>query len=139
MIRIIFRTHSTPYILGSSSSLSLAFDIENKNSGETAYLARIRFTLPESGVLFTKTPSNCKLDFTVANLNVMECDINGGMPLFKGTKTTIKVSIDTVRLEGKELVVKADVFSAGDELNNSDNSIEYIIPLKEFSNIEVIG
>lgn len=125
--------------MGSSSSLALSFDIENQNSGETAYLVGIRFTLPESGVLFTKTPSNCKLDFTIANLNVMECDVNGGMPLFRGNKTTIKVSIDTERLEGKELVVKADVFSAGDEVNNSDNSIEYTIPLKEFSNIEVIG
>lgn len=127
---------SLPYILGSTPSLVVAFDIGN--IGETAYLAQIRITLPE-GILFTKTPSNCKLDFTVPNLNVMECDLNGGMPIFRDTKTLIKISIDTTRLDGTELTVKAEVFSAGDERNEFDNTIESVIPLAEFSNIEIIG
>lgn len=115
----------------------MAYDIEN--SGETAYLAQIRITLPESGVLFTKTPSNCKLDEHAPNSNIMECDLNNGAPLFKGDKTTIKISIDTTKLDASELVIRANVFSTGDELNELDNVAEDIIPLKEFSNIEIIG
>lgn len=125
-----------PYILGSSASIAIAFNIEN--SGETAYLARIRVMLPETGVHFTKTPSNCKLDSSVTNLNAMECDIESGMPMFRDTNASIKIGIDTTRLEGKELIVKANVFSAGDELNDLDNRVESVILLKEFSNIEVI-
>lgn len=115
----------------------MAYDIQN--SGETAYLAQIRITLPDTGVLFTKTPSNCKLDEEAPNSNVMECDLNNATPLFRGDKTTIKISIDTTKLDGSELVVRAYVFSTGDELNELDNVNIISIPLKEFSNIEVIG
>lgn len=126
-----------PYVLGSTQSIVLAYDIQN--SGETAYLAQIRITLPDMNVLFTKTPSNCKLDETAPNSNVMECDLNNGTPLFKGDKTSIKISIDTTKLDGSELVIKAQVYSTGDELNELDNIAEDIIPLREFSNLEVIG
>lgn len=129
-------SNSLPYVLGSSQSIMMAYDIEN--FGETAYLAQIRITLPESNILFTKTPSNCKLDESAPNSNIMECDLNNGTPLFKGDKTSIKISIDTTKLDGSELVVKAHVFSTGDELNELDNVVEDNIPLKEFSNIEVI-
>ena len=122
--------------MGSSPSITVAFNIEN--TGETAYLARIRMTLPENGVHFTKTPSNCKLDLNATNLNVMECDIERGIPMFPNSNASIKIGIDTTRLDGKELIVKASVFSAGDELNELDNHVESVITLKEFSNIEVI-
>lgn len=124
---------SSLYILGSSPSITVAFNIEN--TGETAYLARIQIILP-IGVHFTKTPSNCKLDLSV--MHIMECDIESGSPMFPNTNATIKIGIDTTRLEGTELIVKANVFSAGDELNELDNHIESVISLKEFSNIEVI-
>lgn len=130
-------SNSLPYVLGSSPSLTMEYNIEN--SGETAYLAQIRISLPDINVLFTKTPSNCKLDETAPNSNIMECDLNNGTPLFKGDKTSIKISIDTTKLDGSELIVKAHVFSTGDELTESDNISEDIIPLREFSNIEVIG
>lgn len=104
-----------------------------------AYLAQIRITLPESGVLFTKTPSNCKLDVDAPNANIMECDLNNGSPLFKGDKTGIQIGIDTTKLDGTELVIRANVFSTGDELNELDNVVDDIIPLKEFSDIEIIG
>lgn len=130
-------TKRLPYVLGSSSSIIIAYNIEN--NGETAYLAQIRITLPDTEVLFTKTPSNCKLDEAAPNSNIMECDLNSGTPMFKGDKTSIKISIDTTKLDGNELIVKAKVFSTGDELNDFDNVAENVIPLKEFSNIEVIG
>lgn len=120
-----------PYVLGSSSSITIAYNIENRS--------QIRITLPDSEVLFTKTPSNCKLDETAPNSNIMECDLNSGTPMFKGDKTSIKISIDTTKLDGTELIVKAKVFSTGDELNEYDNVAENVIPLKEFSNIEIIG
>lgn len=132
-ILYFFNIYSLPYILGSSPSIIVAFKIEN--TGETAYLARIRIVLP-IGVHFTKTPSNCKLDLSV--MHIMECDIARGIPMFRNSNATIKIGIDTTRLEGKELIVKANVFSAGDEQNELDNHIESVIALKEFSNIEVI-
>lgn len=122
-----------PYILGSSPSISVAFNIEN--AGETAYLAGIRITIP-IGVHFTKTPSNCKLDLSV--MHIMECDIDSGSPMFPNSNATIKIGIDTTKLDGKELIVGARVFSAGDEQNELDNHVESVISLKEFSNIEVI-
>lgn len=106
------------------------------NTGETAYLARIRILLPELGVHFTKTPSNCRLD--LSKPNVMECEIDKGMPMYRNSSAPIRIGIDTTRLDGNELIVKANVFSAGDELNESDNSVENVIALKEFSNIEVL-
>lgn len=130
---MLYDIHSLPYILGSSSSITIVFNIEN--AGETAYLARIRITLP-TGVHFTKTPSNCKLDLSV--MRIMECDIDSGSPMFPNTNASIKIGIDTTRLDEKELIVKASVFSAGDELNELDNHVESVISLKEFSNIEVI-
>ncbi|XP_055326060.1 integrin alpha-PS3-like, partial [Sitodiplosis mosellana] len=128
---------SLPYILGSSSSLTMAYSIEN--SGETAYLAQIRIVLPEADVLFTKTPSNCKLDDTAPNSNVMECDLNNGFPLYTGNKTSIIISVDITKLDSSELVIRANVFSAGDEQNEVDNEDEKIIPLQKFSKIEILG
>lgn len=129
--------NSLPYILGSTSSLTVQYNIEN--GGETAYLAQIRIILPDSDVLFTKTPSNCKLDETAPNANIMECDLNNGIPIFKGDKTSIKISIDTTKLDDSELVIKANVFSTGDEQNELDNEDERIIPLQKFSNVEIFG
>lgn len=126
-----------PFILGSLSSLLIDYQITN--TGETAYLAQIRITLPDTNVAFTKTPSNCVLNDDSAESNIMICDINGGSPMFKGDTTSIRIRIDTTKLEGSELLVKANVFSTGDELNADDNTIENSIPLAEFSDIEISG
>lgn len=128
---------SFPYILGSSSSITINYNI--LNNGETAYLAQIKITLPDSVTVFTKIPSNCKLDELAVHSNVMQCDLNSGRPMFKGDKTSLKMSIDTTKLEGKNLVVKAYVYSTGDEFNESDNRVENTIPLGEFSEIEIFG
>lgn len=126
-----------PFILGSLSSLLIDYHITNK--GETAYLAQIRITLPETNVAFTKTPSNCVLTEDSAESNVMVCDVNGGSPMFKGDATSIRISVDTTKLDGNELLVKGNVFSTGDELNAEDNTVENVIPLAEFSDIEISG
>lgn len=123
--------------MGSSSSLTIVYEIEN--SGETAYLSQIRINLLGTNVLFTRTPSNCKFDETAPNSNVMECDLNNGIPLFRSNKTSIKISIDTTKLDGSELVVKANVFSTGDELNEIDNEDSNVIRLAKFSDLEIFG
>lgn len=71
-------------------------------------------------------------------MHIMECDIDSGSPMFPNSNATIKIGIDTTKLDGKELIVGARVFSAGDEQNELDNHVENVISLKEFSNIEVI-
>lgn len=121
--------------MGSSTSLTIEYAIEN--AGETAYLAQIRVTLPEQYVSFAKTPSNCQMDDDATN--IMVCTLNGNSPLFKDDKTSMKISIDTTKLDGTEFTVKANVFSTGDELNDTDNSVENVITLGEFSDVEVIG
>lgn len=126
-----------PYILGSSSSFAINYNIEN--NGETAYLAQIMITLPNSEIIFTKIPSNCKLDELNINFNTMECDLNDGRPMYRGEKTSLKIGIDTTKLDGEELVIKARVHSTGDELNEIDNKVEDIIELGEFSEVEVLG
>lgn len=126
-----------PYILGSTSSLLIDYNIVN--SGETAYLTQIEITLPESNVAFTKTPSNCKIVDDSPNANVMLCDMKSGSPMFNGDKDSLRISVDTTKLTGTELIVKARVSSTGDELNDADNSVENVIALGEFSEIEIIG
>lgn len=69
----------------------------------------------------------------------MLCDVNNRTPLSNGDKGTQVISIDTTKVDGINLVIKAEVFSTGDEYNNSDNNIENNIPLAEFSDVEVLG
>lgn len=126
-----------PYILGSSSSLAINYIIEN--SGETAYLAQIIITLPNGEIIFTKIPSNCKLNELNVNFNTMECDLNDGRPMYRGDKHLLKIGIDTTKLEGEKLVIEAQVHSTGDELNEIDNKVEDNIALGEFSEVEVLG
>lgn len=123
--------------MGSSSSLAIDYNIEN--SGETAYLAQIMITLPNSETIFTKIPSNCKLNELNVNFNTMECDLNDRRPMYRGEKISLKIGIDTTKLDGEDLVIKAQVHSTGDELNEIDNKVEDIIALGEFSEVEVLG
>lgn len=126
-----------PYVLGSTASIPIEYRVQN--IGETAYLARIEITLPETGVAFMKIPSNCKLNDTIATQNVMECDLNGGTPMFNGDRTSFQVNIDTTKLDGTELRITALVKSASDDSNESNNRIDDVIALKSFSEVEVFG
>lgn len=120
-----------PYILGSTKGITLEYKIEN--FGETAYLAQINITIFEL-VSFMKIPSSCKLD----NKQLL-CDINNNIPLYKGDLGFLKVSLDTTKLEGTQLLIKANVFSTGDESNENDNHANSVIPLAEFSDVEISG
>lgn len=96
-------------------------------------------TLPNSEIIFTKIPSNCKLDELNLNFNTMKCYLNDGRPMYRGVKTSLKIGVDTTKLDGEELVIKAQVHSTGDELNEIDNKVEDIIVLGVFSEVEVLG
>lgn len=124
---------SLPYILGSSNSLSLEYLIEN--TGETAYLTQIKITIFDD-ISFKKTPPSCS---TTQNNKELLCNVNSGSPLFKGDRGKLKIDLDTTKLELIEFTVKAYVFSTGDELNETDNYLEILIPLAEFSDIEASG
>lgn len=128
---------SLPYILGSSSSINIEYTIENAR--ETAYLAQILVTIPETIVSFMKIPSNCHLVDESTSTNRMLCDINNRTPLSNGDKVTQVISVDTTKMDGTNLVIKAEVLSTGDEYNDMDNKIENNIPLAEFSDVEILG
>lgn len=132
-----------PYILGSSSSINIEYAIENAR--ETAYLAQMLVIIPETIVTFLKTPPNCHLvdesttSDTNTNTNRMLCDVNNRTPLSNGDRVVQVISIDTTKLDGTALVIKAEVFSTGDEHNENDNKVENNIPLAEFSDVEILG
>lgn len=135
-----WRTHLTvlsllrlPYILGSSNSLSIEYQIHN--SGETAYLAQIRITIFD-GISFKKTPASCS---TQPNSKELLCNINNGSPLFNGEQGKLTIDLDTTKLELVDFIVKAYVFSTGDELNETDNYVDNVVELAEFSDIEALG
>lgn len=90
-------------------------------------------------VTFLKTPPNCRLVDEQTSTNKMLCDINHRVPLSNGNKAVQLISVDTSKLDGSNLVIRAEVFSTGDEYNNSDNKVENDIPLAEFSDIEILG
>lgn len=128
---------NVPYVLGSSSSMLVDYEI--LNSGETAYLTQLRITLPDANVGFTKIPSHCDIVDESPNDNVMLCTLNGASPLFNNEKSSMRISVDTSKLDGTELVIKAEAISTSDEQNDSDNLLETVIELQEFSDIEIFG
>lgn len=69
-----------PYILGSSRSLSLEYNVENK--GEAAYLTKISIKISKMAS-FMKIPSSCEL-----NENELLCILNNGLPLFSNKQVT---------------------------------------------------
>lgn len=124
---------SLPYILGSSNSLSIEYSVQN--FGETAYLAQIRITIFD-GITFKKTPASCTNQL---NTKELLCNVNNGSPLFKGDEGKLRIDLDTSKLELVDFIVKAYVFSTGDELNETDNFVDNVIPLAEFSEVEGLG
>lgn len=49
------------------------------------------------------------------------------------------VNLDTTKLKGKELHIKATVSSAGEEVNNLDNHVIDLVKLTQLSEIDVVG
>lgn len=76
-----FVDFSEPYILGSSRSVSLEYNVENK--GEAAYLTQISVKISEMAS-FMKIPSSCSLED-----KELICILNNGLPLFSNKQVRI--------------------------------------------------
>ncbi|KAH8348432.1 hypothetical protein KR084_007421, partial [Drosophila pseudotakahashii] len=122
---------SPTYILGSADTLQVNYEITN--SGETAYLPQFNVT-STSQLAFSQVPGNCKIAEAV-----MVCDLNSGLSLAKGDSDSVTVSFDVSQLSGQSLIIQAEVFSAGNEKNRTDNKETNVISLKEFADIDASG
>ncbi len=98
-------------------------------------MAQIRITIFD-GISFKKIPASCS---NQPNAKELLCNINNGSPLFRGDNGRLRIDLDTTKLELVDFTVKAFVFSTGDELNETDNYVDSVIPLAEFSEIEALG
>lgn len=59
--------------------------------------------------------------------------------MFNGEQGKLTIDLDTTKLELVDFIVKAYVFSTGDELNETDNYVDNVVELAEFSDIEALG
>lgn len=125
-----------PFLLGSAQSLSIDYDIWN--TGETAFLPQLIVRTSPEVLTFMKIPLSCSRP-TGGNVSELLCDLNNGNPLNSGDKTTFRIHLDTTRLVGSEFRVQAVAMSTGDEKNLDDNEVEDVVPLAEFSTIEMAG
>ncbi|XP_037824553.1 integrin alpha-PS3-like isoform X1 [Lucilia sericata] len=119
------------YILGSSRTLKVTYDVSN--TGETAYLPQINIT-SSNRLPFARYPSNCKV-----HESVMLCDLNRGQAMVKGAKDSVTVIYDVSSLTGTAMILTAEVFSTGKELNPGNNIVKDVITLGEFTEIEAVG
>lgn len=126
---------SSPYIIGSTRTASLQYDVIN--TGENAFLPQLNVTLP-SLITLAKLPSHCKLTNLNDGLNLL-CDLNNGLALKTYALTKMILVLDMSRLEGKSFSINAEVFSTSEETNKEDNALETTVELQEFSEIEVVG
>ncbi|XP_054738538.1 integrin alpha-PS3-like isoform X1 [Anastrepha obliqua] len=120
------------YILGSSRTLSVTYDITN--NGETAYLPQISIT-SSNRMPFAKIPGNCRIKDT----DYLECDLNNGVAMARGAKDSFTVIFDVASISGKAMVLTAKVFSTGKEANEANNKVTDVITLGEFTEIDIVG
>ncbi|CAD7092606.1 unnamed protein product [Hermetia illucens] len=122
----------SPFILGSKDNIIVKYII--RNEGENAYLPQINIT-SSNNMPFTRIPSACSL-LRVATL---QCNLNDYRPLGNMQTASIEISFDSSNLQGTKAVIRAQVFSVGNESNPIDNVVEDVILFTEFSQVEVSG
>ncbi|XP_014099156.1 integrin alpha-PS3 isoform X2 [Bactrocera oleae] len=121
------------YILGSSRTLSVTYDITNH--GETAYLPQISLT-SSNHMPFAKIPGTCRPKET----DYLECDLKSNdVSMAKGATTSFTVTFDVSSITGKAMILTAKVFSTGKEANEANNVATDVITLGEFTEIDVVG
>lgn len=96
----------------------------------------MNISIPDS-VSYMKIPSNCRL-YPDSSYDLL-CNLNNGSPLFNGKAVHFRLNLDARKLSGTTLMVKANVFSTGDEQNDADNLAYDSIVLAEFSDVEISG
>ncbi|XP_034476583.1 integrin alpha-PS3 isoform X2 [Drosophila innubila] len=130
-LKLTAKDLSSSFVLGSAKVLRVTYEVSNQ--GESAYLPQLNVTSSHR-LNFAQTPGNCKVSEAV-----MICDLNNGRPLGKGDKDSITISFDVSSLTGRALNISAEVFSTGSEKNPSDNKLESLIALKEYTEIDASG
>ncbi|XP_059622355.1 integrin alpha-PS3-like [Phlebotomus argentipes] len=119
-----------PYILGSTETFRVQYEVVNH--GETAYIPKISVEKSPS-LNFMQVLPQCHLDE-----DIMTCDLSSE-PLLRGQSRSIAFRLDPSNLEGTEVFITANVSSTGDEETPEDNTIEFMIPIQEFSDVEIVG
>lgn len=102
--------------------------------GETAFLPQFTVELPKP-VTFREIPSSCK----IKDLRRVDCFLQSGQAMDNNTKTELYFTIDTIKINPGQLIVRANVSSTSDDANYVDNRDELIIECIEFSEIEITG
>ncbi|XP_011178712.1 integrin alpha-PS3 isoform X2 [Zeugodacus cucurbitae] len=121
------------YILGSSRTLSVTYDVTNH--GETAYLPQISFT-SSNHMPFAKIPGTCRSKEN----NYLECDLKSNdVAMTKGATTSFTVTFDVAGISGKAMILTAKVFSTGKEANEDNNVATDVITLGEYTEIDIVG
>ncbi|XP_016972356.1 integrin alpha-PS3-like [Drosophila rhopaloa] len=133
-LRLRSKNVSLSFILGSSDTIRLSYEITN--NGETAYLPQFNVTSTPR-LAFAQLPGNCRVgDY---DDQVMVCDLNRGGPLAKGDSDSVTISFDVSQFSGQSLSIHAEVSSVGKEKNPTDNKQSVEISLEEIAEIDVSG
>ncbi|XP_050085655.1 integrin alpha-PS3-like [Anopheles aquasalis] len=127
------------YILGSTKKASLEYTVYN--AGENAYLPQLNVTLVPSRLTLAKLTSECRQTVTTEGVNVL-CDLNNGLPLKASYTAKYTLVLDMTKLEGGTVSmaeIRAEALSTSEESVPMDNFYETTLPLREFSEIEIIA
>lgn len=124
---------SVPYILGSSRTISINYQIENL--AEPAFKTQLSISILNSQTLF-KIPSVCRQS---DRENELLCDINGQRPVYNTSPANFTLTLDATKLTGKQLVIEANVCSEGNETDRNNNKFNNTILFGEYSEIEISG
>ena len=122
-----------PFLLGSAKTIEIMLVISN--SGEEAHFTKLKVSASTSE--FSKIPNFCAF----INQQNVECNINSdkSVNVLKSENVTISLQIDAEKLDGKSITISANVTSEGEEFSPKDNNRNFLLSLKSFSEVEVIG
>ncbi|XP_052863834.1 integrin alpha-PS3-like [Anopheles cruzii] len=125
------------YVLGSTKKASIEFTVHN--AGENAYLPQLNVTLTPTRLTLAKLTSECRQTVTSDGVNVL-CDLNNGLPLKASYTSKYTLILDMTKLEAATAAeIRAEALSSSEESVPGDNFHETVLPLKEFSDIEIVG
>ncbi|XP_058828203.1 integrin alpha-PS5-like [Topomyia yanbarensis] len=130
-LRRTFRNFETPFVLNSSRTMEIAFDI--RNCGEPAYGTVLELEFSQN-VSFLK-----KMDFCEVAAAGLNCMINYGQAVREGLTVFVNVTLDSTKLTGNRLEIQGRLFSDGNETIGEDNEILSLIRLIRLSHLETIG
>ncbi|KFB51524.1 AGAP006826-PA-like protein [Anopheles sinensis] len=129
----------SPYLIGSTKVATIEVEIEN--SGENAFLPQVNLSVPSSLQAMAKSVPECVVSPAVDGQIAVLCDLNNRLPLRSGAKVKRSLQFDMTHLEGnrRELKVRAVSLTSSKEQWAKDNEMEYILPIRESSLMEILS